>query len=285
MTKRKPPDMTFPGWVEQQIRVAEAQGAFANLPGRGKPIPDLDRQANELDWLAGYLRRENVDVTEVLPPALALAKEVEELPGRLATIASESRVRRLIEDVNIRIDREYAKPQVGPPLRVKKVKVDELLAQWRAARAALAPRAAAAAAARCGTGFSAGAGSGRSDVSLESAAGERRQDVDLGAVGQPGGVAGLLAVDEERGHRGDPLQSGPLLQSRPQLADRRRAQRLPLDAGGPLRAGPVADGHGRRHPSSLPDVTAPGMRSRPSPWPTTTRAARARGPARPQPRR
>jgi hypothetical protein len=139
MTKRKPPDMTFPGWVEQQIRVAEAQGAFENLPGRGKPIPDLDRQGNELDWLAGYLRRENVDVTEVLPPALALAKEVEELPARLATIASESRVRQVIEGVNIRIDREYAKPQIGPPLRVKKVKLDELLSQWRAARAALAP--------------------------------------------------------------------------------------------------------------------------------------------------
>jgi hypothetical protein len=139
MTKRKPQNMTFPGWVEQQIRAAEAKGAFENLPGSGRPIPDLDRPQNELDWLAGYLRRENVDVTEVLPPALALAKEVEELPVRLAGIASELRARQAVEELNDRIHREYARPQTGPPLRVKLVKVDEALVQWRAARAALAP--------------------------------------------------------------------------------------------------------------------------------------------------
>jgi Domain of unknown function (DUF1992) len=139
MTKRKPPNMTFPGWVEQQIRVAEAQGAFADLPGRGQPIPDLDRPSNELDWLAGYLRRENVDVVEVLPPALALAKEVEGLGDRVARIPSEARVRQVVEELNTRIDRAYARPQVGPPLRVKKVKVDEVLETWRETRAALAP--------------------------------------------------------------------------------------------------------------------------------------------------
>jgi hypothetical protein len=139
MTKRKPPDMTFPGWVEQQIRVAEAQGAFANLPGHGRPIPDLDRPPNELDWLAGYLRRENVDVAEVLPPALALAKEVEALGDRVARIPSESRVRQVVEELNARIDRAYARPQVGPPLRVKKVKVDDALETWRETRAARTP--------------------------------------------------------------------------------------------------------------------------------------------------
>lgn len=138
MTKRKPPNMTFPGWVEQQIRVAEAQGAFENLPGRGQPIPDLDRPSNELDWLAGYLRRENVDIVEVLPPALALAKEVEDLGDRVARISSEARVRAVVDELNARIDRAYARPQVGPPLRVKKVKVDDVLDTWRAGRAALA---------------------------------------------------------------------------------------------------------------------------------------------------
>jgi DnaJ-like protein len=139
MTKRKPPNMTFPGWVEQQIQVAEAQGAFANLPGHGRPIADLDRPHDELEWLAGYLRRENVDVAEVLPPALALAKEVEDLGERVARIPSEVRVGQVVDDLNARIDRAYARPQVGPPLRVKKVKVDEVLHQWRVTRAALAP--------------------------------------------------------------------------------------------------------------------------------------------------
>jgi Domain of unknown function (DUF1992) len=141
MTKRKPQNMTFPGWVEQQIRVAEAQGAFEHLPGRGKPIPDLDRPQHDLDWIAGYLRRENVDIAEVLPPALALAKEVEELPARLVAIASEARVRQVVADLNHRIDREYARPQVGPPLRVKRVNLENAVREWQEARAALAPPA------------------------------------------------------------------------------------------------------------------------------------------------
>src|SRR5947199_8291 len=68
MTKRKPPNMTFPGWVEQQIRVAEAHGAFANLPGHGQPIPDLDRPSNELDWLARYRRRSSDVAGSVASP-------------------------------------------------------------------------------------------------------------------------------------------------------------------------------------------------------------------------
>ena len=63
MTQRKPPNVSVPDWVERQIRTAQAQGAFANLPGAGKPIPDLDRPQPELAWIAGYLRREDVDAT------------------------------------------------------------------------------------------------------------------------------------------------------------------------------------------------------------------------------
>ena len=128
--------MTFPGWVEHQVRRAEAEGAFENLPGAGRPIPDLDRPHDDLAWLAGYLRREDVDVVEVLPPALQLAKEVETLDARLTAIASESRVRALIAELNDRIDAAYARPQVGPPLRVKKVRVDDAVERWRASRPA-----------------------------------------------------------------------------------------------------------------------------------------------------
>jgi len=130
---RKPPTMTFPGWVEYQVRRAEAHGAFENLPGAGRPIPNLDQAQDDLAWLAGYLRRENVDIVEILPPALQLAKEVETLDERVAAIASESRVRALVDDLNERIDAAYARPQVGPPLRVKKVRADDVLERWRAA--------------------------------------------------------------------------------------------------------------------------------------------------------
>jgi Domain of unknown function (DUF1992) len=139
MTRRKPPNMTFPGWIERQIRTAEAEGAFADLPGAGKPIPDLGRAHDDLAWLADYLRRENVDVVEVLPPNLALAKEVDTIDERLLRVRSESHARAVLDELNQRIDEAYARPQIGPPLRVKRVNVEAALERRRQALAALAP--------------------------------------------------------------------------------------------------------------------------------------------------
>src|SRR3954451_11649387 len=132
MTRRKPPTMTFPGWVEQQVRRAEAEGAFEKLPGAGKPIPDLDRTHDDMAWIADYLRRENVDVADVLPPALRLPKEGDTIHRRLRELRSEARARQVVEDLNQRIDEAYARPQLsGPPLRVKKVRVEETMERWR----------------------------------------------------------------------------------------------------------------------------------------------------------
>jgi hypothetical protein len=139
VTERKPPSMSVPDWIEHQIRTAQANGAFENLPGAGKPIPNLGGPQPELAWVANYLRREDVDVAALLPPALALAKEVEVLPDRLLKERSEVVVRGLIDDLNARIARAHQQPQVGPPVRVRVVPVEEVVAQWRAAVAARAP--------------------------------------------------------------------------------------------------------------------------------------------------
>jgi hypothetical protein len=142
MTTRKPPTMSFPDWIEHQIRAAEAEGAFDNLPGAGKPIPDIDRPQDELAWVANYLRRESGNVAEVLPPALALAKEVELLPERLRKERTEAGARAVVAELNERISRAHARPQVGPPLRVKLVNIEAAMDRWRqdlAARAAATP--------------------------------------------------------------------------------------------------------------------------------------------------
>lgn len=148
MTSRKPSSMSVPDWIEHQIRSAQAEGAFENLPGAGKPIPGLGRPQHELEWLANYLRRENADAVSVLPPALAIAKEVELLPQRLVAERSEAKVRAIIDELNTRIDKAHAAPQVGPPFRVKRVPVEATVVQWRADRdeieAAAAARATAA---------------------------------------------------------------------------------------------------------------------------------------------
>jgi hypothetical protein len=130
--------MSFPDWVDAQVRAAEASGAFDNLAGKGKPIPGIERRQDEMTWIANWLRRENVEVAGLLPPQLALAKEVEDLPYRLLTERSERDARAVVEELNARISAAHAAPQTGPPLRVKLVDVDAAVAEWRAARAAIA---------------------------------------------------------------------------------------------------------------------------------------------------
>jgi Domain of unknown function (DUF1992) len=138
MTRRKPPTVSIPTWVERQIHEASAQGAFDNLPGAGQPLPNLGRSHDDLAWMAAYLKRENVEIDALLPPSLALAKEVEQLPMRLLRERSAARARSLIEDLNKRILRALAAPQIGPPLRARPVDVEAVLAQRHADLEALA---------------------------------------------------------------------------------------------------------------------------------------------------
>jgi len=131
MTTRKPPGVRFPDWIEAQIQAAQRAGAFTDLPGAGKPIPGIDRPQDEMEWIVKRLRCENIDLASVLPPALALAKEVELLPERVQKLTSEAQVRDLVEDLNERIRYAPAPTQDGPPFRVRTVNVDAAVERWR----------------------------------------------------------------------------------------------------------------------------------------------------------
>jgi Domain of unknown function (DUF1992) len=134
MTARKPPRVSVTTWVERQIRDAQNRGVFDDLPGKGKPIPGLDRPWDSLTWVAALLHREDLPLNAVLPAALALAKEVEDLPARLAVQRSEAAVREIVEDLNQRIRQAHRRPQVGPPLTVMPRDVEKTVAAWRASR-------------------------------------------------------------------------------------------------------------------------------------------------------
>jgi hypothetical protein len=127
--------VSFPDWVEGQITAAQRAGEFDGLSGAGKPIPGIEQPQHELQWVADYLRREEIEVAAILPPQLALAKAVEDLPRALAAMPSETRARAAIDELNERIRAAHRAPQHGPPVRVRTVDVDAALVQWRAARA------------------------------------------------------------------------------------------------------------------------------------------------------
>jgi Domain of unknown function (DUF1992) len=132
VTERKPVQMPIGDWVERQIRAAQERGEFDDLPGTGKPLPR--RSGDVMEWVADKLRAENTDTRSLLPPSLALRKELEELPARLAKVASEREVREIVADLNRRIKAEILVPRGGPPLLVRPVDVEEAVANWRASR-------------------------------------------------------------------------------------------------------------------------------------------------------
>ncbi|SFW68621.1 DUF1992 domain-containing protein [Amycolatopsis australiensis] len=136
MTRRKPPKVSFRWWVDRQIAEARERGEFDDLPGTGKPLPKPTGNDAATDWVLRQVRAGGHDTKALLPPALALKREVQDLPERLARERTERQVREIVEDLNTRIRQAYLNHHTGPPLTVALVDVEEAVADWRRSRAA-----------------------------------------------------------------------------------------------------------------------------------------------------
>ena len=133
-----------PRWespVEKAIREAQERGEFDDLPGAGKPLPDLGDPDDPMWWLRRYVEREELDLTGALPPALQLRKEAASYPQSLADLRTEAAVRRVLEDFNERVRRDRLRPPAPgmPQLLAPTVDVDVLVERWQALRAASQP--------------------------------------------------------------------------------------------------------------------------------------------------
>ncbi|GAA2434976.1 DUF1992 domain-containing protein [Streptomyces macrosporus] len=131
MTERKPPGVSFETWVDRQIRVAAEQGEFDNLPGAGKPLPDLDAPYDDLWWVKKKMDREGLSF---LLPALALRKEAEDALEAALRAPSEARVRRIVAEINERIRAARRMPPPGPPLGPAPFDVEQVVREWRERR-------------------------------------------------------------------------------------------------------------------------------------------------------
>ena len=125
--------MSFGSWVDQQIAAAQERGAFDDLPGTGKPLPRRALSDDPQAWLNDYVRREGVSPEDLLPAPLRLRKEIERLPETVARLRSEQDVREVATELNRRIV-EWRRFPEGPPIHLRLVDADELVATWRAAQ-------------------------------------------------------------------------------------------------------------------------------------------------------
>jgi hypothetical protein len=133
MTERKPPGTSWETWIDAQIRVAMEKGAFDNLPGAGKPLPDLDQEYDPLWWVKQLVQREQLSM---LPPSLELLRKVEKELAAIETLHDEATVRRRVAALNIEIAKVNATVVEGPPTRLGTLDVDQIVARWQRARSA-----------------------------------------------------------------------------------------------------------------------------------------------------
>src|SRR3984885_14134250 len=136
VTERKPQGMGFTSWVDQQIADAERRGGFDDLPGAGKPL-NLKPSGGDYGeaWVRDYARREGVQPDEFLPTPLRLRRGVGRRTEAVGGFRSEAEIREIAGDINRRII-EWRRIPVGPPIHVRLVSADDLVARWRATRSA-----------------------------------------------------------------------------------------------------------------------------------------------------
>ncbi len=129
MTERKPPGMNTQDWVELQIKQAQAQGAFDDLPGEGKPIPKLAAPHDPDWWVKDFMRREKIEADVLLPPSVQLRKEKAQVAEKVATMRTEAEVRDYLAELNERI-RIQIRDATGVVIPVGFVEVEPVVEQW-----------------------------------------------------------------------------------------------------------------------------------------------------------
>jgi Domain of unknown function (DUF1992) len=133
MTERKPPGTSWETWIDAQIRVARENGVFDNLPGAGKPLPNLGQEYDPLWWVKQLVKREQISI---LPPSLELLRKVETELAAIEKLHDEASVRRRVAALNVEIAKVNATVVEGPPTRLGTLDVDQVVARWRRARSA-----------------------------------------------------------------------------------------------------------------------------------------------------
>ncbi len=120
--------------IENAIQQAIRRGDFDDLPGAGKPLPNLTGTHDPDWWIRRKIEREQL--TGLGPPALTLRTEHARLEETLDGLGSERAVREHLDDFNRRVREARLQLLGGPPVVTPTRDVEEEVARWRERRAA-----------------------------------------------------------------------------------------------------------------------------------------------------
>jgi Domain of unknown function (DUF1992) len=119
--------------IDRQLREAAERGEFDNLPGAGKPLSDHGREYEEDWWVRDWLEREGA-TAGVVPPTLALRREVEDLDRKVDRLRTEREVRDYVAELDERIRKARVGLMDGPPVVLPPLEPDRIVAGWRERR-------------------------------------------------------------------------------------------------------------------------------------------------------
>jgi hypothetical protein len=119
--------------IDRQLREATERGDFDNLPGTGKPLSDHGQEYAVDWWVKDWLQREGA-TSGVLPPTLALRREVEDLDARVDRLRTEAEVRRYCAEVDERLRKARVGLMDGPPVVLPPLDAERVVAGWRERR-------------------------------------------------------------------------------------------------------------------------------------------------------
>ena len=131
VTEKKPAGMNAERWIDQQVREARERGDFDNLPGTGRPLPNIDQPYDELWWAREFVEREKVSI---LPETLRLRRDIEKFIERFAALPDEGDVRLRIRELNDRVLVANSRYVEGPPAPVWPLDEERMVFRWRRER-------------------------------------------------------------------------------------------------------------------------------------------------------
>lgn len=129
MTERIPAGRDPEHWADEQIREAMARGDFDGAASHGRPL-DLSDRGDPNWWLNRKLADEDA---ALVPPAIRLRREHDDLLDAVPVMRSRRAVRVAVEALNTKIRYANSHGLPGPPSTLMPVDVERQLARWEAA--------------------------------------------------------------------------------------------------------------------------------------------------------
>ena len=111
-------------WVEEIIEDAQKRGEFDDLPGAGKPIPDLDEPYDPLWWVKKKIKDEKLSL---LPDALEIRLQLDQA----LNATTEKTLREALAELNVKIAKLNSRVTSGPPTTLAPVDVEAAVARWK----------------------------------------------------------------------------------------------------------------------------------------------------------